>query len=111
MGIVPGTEPGPYQEEPLLAEEPLPPGEEQRIEEVDQIAKDVRASGSKEAEAADEKADAVEGEGQHEGGEEKTEDGEPADGPGDGDETGDAASDADAGADPTDDGEGADDPD
>src|SRR5699024_11888682 len=63
MGIVPGTEPGPYQEEPLLAEEPLPPGEEQRIEEVDQIAKDVRASGSKEAEAADEKADAVEGEG------------------------------------------------
>ena len=111
MGIVPGTEPGPHEEEPLLAEEPLPPGKEERVETVDEIEQDVRASGSEEARAAEDAADAVEGEGQHEEGEEKTEDGEPADGPGDPEETGDAASDADADADPTDDGEGTDVPD
>ena len=83
MGIVPGTEPGPYETEPLLAEEPLPPGKEERVEAVDDIERSVREGGSAEAKEADEAADAVEGEGQHEDGEETAEKGEAADGPGD----------------------------
>ena len=61
MGITPGVEPGPVEEEPLLAEEPLPPGAAHLAEEVEAIDGRIRAEGPDEVQEADEEADAVEG--------------------------------------------------
>lgn len=60
MGIVPGQDPG-YTEEPLLADEPLPPGVEDISGDVDALEKRIRERGPEEVEQADERADAVEG--------------------------------------------------
>ena len=91
MGIVPGQDPGP-QPEPLLADEPPPPGVEDFSEDVDAMERRIRERGPEEVEKADEQADAVEGE---------SGDREAGDGPG---ASADAAHDptSDEGADPED---------
>lgn len=61
MGITPGVEPGPVEEEPLLAEEPLPPGRNNLAKEVEALDERIRKSGPDEVQQADEEADAVEG--------------------------------------------------
>ena len=60
MGITPGVEPGPVEEEPLLAEEPLPPGSE-LAEKVEELDERIRQAGPDEVREADQEADAVEG--------------------------------------------------
>ncbi|GAA1166665.1 hypothetical protein GCM10009584_04560 [Ornithinimicrobium humiphilum] len=62
MSIVPGQDPVP-QSEPLLADEPLPPGVEDWSDDVDALEQRIRQRGPSEVERADEQADAVEGEG------------------------------------------------
>ena len=71
MSITPGEVPGP-REEPLLADEPIPPGVEDWSDDVDAMEERIRKGGPDEVQEADEAADAVEGEGQHEDGEEQT---------------------------------------
>ena len=66
MGIVPGTEPAP-KEEPLLADEPLPPGVVDHTGDIDSLEKRIRERGPEEVEQADEQADAVEDQGTGEG--------------------------------------------
>ena len=61
MGITPGVEPGPVEQEPLLAEEPLPPGRAELADQVEAIDDRIRAAGPDEVQEADEEADAVEG--------------------------------------------------
>ncbi|WP_122262656.1 hypothetical protein [Ornithinimicrobium cerasi] len=61
MSITPGEEPGPRTEEPLLAEEPLPPGGDNLARTVEEIDKKIRSRGPDEVEDADEAADAAEG--------------------------------------------------
>ncbi|WP_131105855.1 hypothetical protein [Ornithinimicrobium sufpigmenti] len=90
MGITPGEEPGPVEEQPLLAEEPLPPGSE-LAEKVEELDERIRQAGPEEVREADEEADAVEGDADDDT---RTRDA-------------DAGSDADSDADPTSD-EGAD---
>lgn len=65
MGIVPGEEPAPRTKEPLLNEEPVPPGVEDYYDEVEELEKRVRERGPEEVEQADEQADAAEGDGEH----------------------------------------------
>lgn len=60
MGIVPGEDPGP-RGEPLLADEPRPPGVEDYSEDVDALERRLRERGPAEVEDADRQADAVEG--------------------------------------------------
>jgi hypothetical protein len=60
MGIVPGQDPGP-QPEPLLADEPPPPGVEDFSEDVDAMERRIRERGPEDVEQADRQADAVEG--------------------------------------------------
>lgn len=61
MGITPGVEPGPVEDQPLLAEEPLPPGRSELAEKVEAIDERIRKAGPDEVQEADEAADAVEG--------------------------------------------------
>lgn len=67
MSIVPGQDEGP-RKEPLLADEPLPPGVEDWSDDVDAIEKRIRERGPDEVQKADEQADAVEGDGGHDEG-------------------------------------------
>lgn len=61
MAITPGQEPGPATDEPLLAEEPPPPGSQEVVEDVEELDDRIRAEGPDEVEQADREADAVEG--------------------------------------------------
>ena len=61
MSITPGQEPGPRTEEPLLAEEPLPPGGDNLAQTVEAIDRKLRRRGPDKVEQADEEADAAEG--------------------------------------------------
>lgn len=60
MSIVPGENPAPRQE-PLLNEDPPPPGVEDYSDDVDALEKRIRERGPDEVQQADEQADAVEG--------------------------------------------------
>lgn len=61
MAINPGEIPGPRTEDPLLAEEPLPPGGENLAETVEEIDESIRSAGPDDVEQADRRADAAEG--------------------------------------------------
>ncbi|MFK5635239.1 MULTISPECIES: hypothetical protein [unclassified Ornithinimicrobium] len=67
MSITPGEVPG-AREEPILADEPAPPGVEDWSDDVDAMEERIRKGGPDEVEEADEAADAVEGHGEHEDG-------------------------------------------
>ncbi|PZU48844.1 MAG: hypothetical protein DI571_03045 [Arsenicicoccus sp.] len=54
MSIIPGSEPRPEGSEPMLADEPLPPGEHDIEETVDALDQKVRQSGSEEVAEAQE---------------------------------------------------------
>ncbi|WP_298886693.1 hypothetical protein [uncultured Serinicoccus sp.] len=54
MSIIPGSEPRPEGSQPMLADEPLPPGEHDIEETVDALARQERDAGSDEAAQAQE---------------------------------------------------------
>lgn len=74
MSITPGQEPQPRTDEPMLAEEPLPPGNGDIEEQVEDLDQKLRASGSDEAAEAQEDKEKPDSPGETGDGEEQPDD-------------------------------------